>query len=70
MGILLQYAKYTVNFVNYKSYCFRLIYQIKKYIKKEKNVKNFPRWEMKQSQRAENPETMIYTMRKKVITRE
>ena len=40
VGILLYYVKYIVNFLNLKFYCFPLIYQIEKQMKKEKNIQN------------------------------
>ena len=64
MGILLYYLKYLVNFPNFKSYCFPLIYQIEKQLKKEKFVQNLSKWELKYSPRAENPEKMINIYKK------
>ena len=57
--ILLYYLKYKINFLNVKSYCFPLICWIKKQLRKEKNVQNLSKLELKYSPRAENLETMI-----------
>ena len=65
--ILLYNVKYIVNFLNFKSYCFPLIYQIKKQKKKDKNTQNLLKRELKYSPRLENLETMI-NISKKVIT--
>jgi hypothetical protein len=64
VGILLYYLKYLVNFPNFKSYCFPLIYRIKKKLKKEKFVLNLSKWELKYSPRAENLEKMTNIYKK------
>ena len=40
VGILLYYLKYSIHFLNFKIYCFPLIYRLRKQLKKEKLVQN------------------------------